>query len=244
MRRILLVLGVSLLIAWGAAGPAIAGIISIAGNTLLDITLRDADRVEALTALFATTRGARVMQLSDGVGGRIARLQLAQAPFDAALEAMLGDEYVSRYEIRDGATVYRISNPKVTPMVLPLPKPAPAPSRVAPVLMEDTRYTTVLYIEPRILESSLGQGRGYRGPRISRRTRRPLGIHATETVPFITMNEYEDPFGNIIRAPEIYYQTYGMGYDFGNLNLYPEWPTQPYLDPRFPVPAGTPGGTS
>ena len=59
----------------------------------MDISLRDADLNEALTAMFNSTSGKYQLQVGSGVVGRIPRLQLIQTPFDKALDAILGTDY-------------------------------------------------------------------------------------------------------------------------------------------------------
>ena len=89
--------------------------ISIAGdvnspNMLMDISLRDADLNEVLTAMFNTTGGKYQLQVGNGVVNRIARLQLVQTPFDKALDAILGTEYsYTRRQIGNGNYLYTIS---------------------------------------------------------------------------------------------------------------------------------------
>ncbi|MHB0937602.1 MAG: hypothetical protein ACYC6A_14540 [Armatimonadota bacterium] len=232
--RSVIVLGVGLLFALILAGQAVAGVISITGDRQLEINVRDADRVEALIALFRTAGGKRVLQLSDGVTGRIDRLQLSEVPFEAALQAMLGDEY--RFETGSNgsaAVLYRIINPKVpAPVVAPPPEPEPAALPV--VILDDPRFSTVLYID------SIGTGSGTSRASTSNRTRvqpmgvdrRSRGLRYTESVPYIMTNEYFDPFGRIIRQPNIYYDTHGIELDLDNgLTMYPDWSGVPYLDP-------------
>jgi len=216
MGRASIVLCAILLFAWGTGQ---ARFISFTGEKQFDVFIRDADRVEVLTALFATSRGGRVMLLSDGVAGRIDRLQLSQAPFDAVLEAILGEDY--RYETgtKEGVVVYRISNPAVAPVVVTTLEPAVEPS--VPVLK--SRYTTVLTITSRS-----GDGIPYPGGGTLTRSSRQIqparnntfGIHYTETIPFIVMNESFDPFGRIIRAPQIYYQRFGAGFDINGSRMH------------------------
>ena len=89
--------------------------ISIAGDMnspsmLMDISLRDADLNEVLTAMFNTTGGKYQLQVGNGVVNRIARLQLVQIPFDKALDAILGTEYsYTRRQIGNGNYLYTIS---------------------------------------------------------------------------------------------------------------------------------------
>lgn len=228
--RGIVILGVSLLGALVLAGQAVAGMISISGDRELNVSVRDAGRVEALIALFVTTHGKRVLQLSDGVTGRIAELQLSEASFEDALRAMLGDEY--RFEVgsNGSAVLYRIINPKVpAPVVAPPIEPEPV---ALPVMIPDDRFSTVLYINSR------GGGGGYSGAstrnrvRLSdRNDRRSRGMRYSESVPYITMNEYFDPFGRIVREPNINYNTYGteLNVDDG-LTMYPDWSSNPYLN--------------
>lgn len=88
---------------------------SIAGKAngndmIMDVSLRDADLSEALTALFNTTNGKYAVKLEPGVVGRIGRLQLTQTPFDQVLDAVLGNEFsYSKQQQPDGTYLYRIS---------------------------------------------------------------------------------------------------------------------------------------
>jgi len=230
--RSFLIPGIALLFAWSLAGSAAAGMISISGDREYNVSLRDADRVEALTALFAATRGQRMLQLSDGVTGRIAKVQLSDVPFDVALQALLGDEYQFEVGSNGSAALYRITNPKVpAPVVMPPLPVALVDVAQPPMIREDPRYSIVLHYE------AYGTGSGYTaastGNRISladRNDRRSRGIRYTESVPYVMMNEYFDPYGNIIRQPNVYYDTYGTGLNFDNgVSMYPDWSSSPYL---------------
>ena len=80
---------------------------------LIDISLRDADKVETLTALFATAKGKYDMVLEPGVVGSITRLQLAATPFEQVLDAILGNEYSYQKQYRqDGSYLFKISGPR------------------------------------------------------------------------------------------------------------------------------------
>lgn len=82
----------------------------------MDISLRDADLNEVLTAMFNTTGGKYQLQVGNGVVGRIQRLQLIQTPFDKALDAVLGTEYsYQRNQIGNGNYLYKISGRSSTP---------------------------------------------------------------------------------------------------------------------------------
>jgi len=83
----------------------------------MDISLRDADLTEVLTAMFNTTGGKYQLQVGNGVVGRIPRLQLIQTPFDKALDAILGIEFsYQRRQIGNGNYLYSISG-RSTPNV-------------------------------------------------------------------------------------------------------------------------------
>jgi hypothetical protein len=84
--------------------------VSIANdNNVLDISLRDADLATVLTALFNSTGGKYQVRLGSGVNGRIARLQLAQTPFDKALDAILGTDFSYTKQTQgDGTYLYNI----------------------------------------------------------------------------------------------------------------------------------------
>ena len=98
MRYIVTMLCVCMMLVGGMVQRAFAEQISIAGDTLLDISLRDADLGETLTALFATTNGKYSMVLHQGVVGRIGRLQLSQVTFAKALDAILGNDFTFQLE--------------------------------------------------------------------------------------------------------------------------------------------------
>lgn len=237
MRRVI-ILGVSLLAVWLPLGRAAVGMISISGDREFHISVRDADRRDALTALFGATRGKRVLLLSDGITGRIDRLQLSEAPFDDALQALLGEAYRFEIEADGGVLRYRIINPEV-PAPVVAPPAEPEPVTPPPLITEDPRFSTVLYINASRrgggITSASVQNRSRRGSR--RAGRRPFGLRYTESVPFIVMREYFDPFGRIIRRPEIYYQTYGTELNIGGgMTVYPDWSLLPYLDMNAPDP--------
>lgn len=110
MRSLIAIACVGVMLWGGMSMPARAQDIAIAGDTLLDISLRDADLSETLTALFSTAKDKYEMVLGSGVTGRIARLQLTQAPFEKALDAILGSDYsYSKKPQTDGRFLYRIT---------------------------------------------------------------------------------------------------------------------------------------
>lgn len=223
MRRIAFVMMIGLLLVWGE--QAMAGLISITGTTRLDVSLRDADRVEALTALFATAGGARTLLLSDGVAGRIDRLQLAGVSFDAALAGILGPDYRYEAEMQHGAVAYHISNPAIVPAVVAPPEPAPAQAAPRAAMPFDPFSITLTITSPSSGGSlNLGGGSLTRASRQPQSAPRQYGIHYTETFPFILIDESFDPFGRIIRTPQVYYQTFGAGFDINGSRIHP------YLD--------------
>ncbi len=122
MRRLVVWTSICLLVL-GSALSSVKAQISIAGdinnpNMLMDISLRDADLNEVLTALFNTTDGKYQLQVGNGVVGRIPRLQLVQTPFDKALDAILGTEYsYTRESIGNGSFLYHISGRNDTTLV-------------------------------------------------------------------------------------------------------------------------------
>jgi len=103
----------SLFLVGGAlSGARAAALISVVGDTLLDISVRDADRSDVLSTLFTATHSAaqkRVLVLQDSVTGHIDRLQLVQTSFVLILGAVLGNDYRYTLEISQGVTTYRIS---------------------------------------------------------------------------------------------------------------------------------------
>ncbi len=113
MRRILTAICVSLFLMGGALSAARATpLISIAGDALLDISVRDADRGDVLSTLFSATHSAaqkRVLVLQDSVTGHIDRLQIVQATFDGALGTVLGSDYRYQLEVNQGVATYRVS---------------------------------------------------------------------------------------------------------------------------------------
>lgn len=111
MRRTFIVLGICAL-CMGALTTGARAQISIArdNNMLMDVSLRDADLVQVLTALFNTTDGKYQVTIKPGVVGRIARLQLPATPFEKALDAILGMDYSYQKKLlRDGSYLYTIS---------------------------------------------------------------------------------------------------------------------------------------
>ncbi len=111
MRRTFIVLGICAL-CMGALMTGARAQISIArdNNMLMDVSLRDADLVQVLTALFNTTDGKYQVTIKPGVVGRIARLQLPATPFEKALDAILGTDYSYQKKLlRDGSYLYTIS---------------------------------------------------------------------------------------------------------------------------------------
>ena len=117
MRRVIMLISVCALL-WGCLlTGAHAQQVSIANdNNLLDISLRDADLSTVLTALFNSTGGKYRLQLSNGVNGRIARLQLTQTPFDRALDAILGTDFSYTKQMQgDGVYQYTISGRSALP---------------------------------------------------------------------------------------------------------------------------------
>lgn len=123
MRRILTAICVSVLLAGGAlSGAHAASLITIVGSTLLDISVRDADRGDVLSTLFTIHDNAqkRVLVMQDSVTGHLDHLELVQASFDLAFVTILGNNYRYQLEISGGVATYRVSlkNP-----------PAPAATR-------------------------------------------------------------------------------------------------------------------
>jgi len=122
MRRISVWASLCLFLLGSALARVHAQQISIAGDInnpamTMDISLRDADLNEVLTAMFNTTGGKYQLQVGNGVVGRIPRLQLIQTPFDKALDAILGIEYsYLRRQIGNGNYLYTI-NGRGTPNV-------------------------------------------------------------------------------------------------------------------------------
>ena len=234
--RSVIILGVALLAAWLPAGLAVAGMISISGDREFHVSVRDADRRDALIALFGATRGKRVLQLSDGVTGRIDRLQLSEGSFDDALQALLGEAYRFEIDANGSALLYRIINPEV-PAPVVAPPAEPEPVALLPMIPEDSRYSTVLYINSRGMGGGISAASTMNRSRLGsgRADRRSRGLRYTESVPFIVMNEYFDPFGRIIRQPQVYYETYGTELNFGDgMTVYPDWSAAPYLDTDAP----------
>lgn len=98
----------------GVFGVVRADQISIAADTNapdmpIDLSLRDADLGEVLSALFNTTNGKYQLQVGNGVVGRIARLQFTHQPFEDALKSVLGSEYSWTKANQPGGTyLYRI----------------------------------------------------------------------------------------------------------------------------------------
>ena len=110
MRRMVALLSLCALLTGGLFTGAYAQQIAIAGGDLLDVSLRDADLATVLTALFNSTNGKCQYRLGSGVTGRITRLQLAQTPFDKALDAILGTDYsYAKQPQSDGVFLYTIS---------------------------------------------------------------------------------------------------------------------------------------
>lgn len=240
MSRASLILCAVLLLTWGAGQ---AGIVSITGEKAFDVYVRDAERVEALTALFATARGARTLLLSDGISGRIDRLQLSQVSFDQALEGILGNDYTYDTEVKDGTVAYRISNPEVEPVVVAPPELAPELPASRRSVQSDLFSTTLTITSRGDGDGNLRSGGGVltRTPRRAQPARRrTFGLHYTETIPFILMHEYFDPFGRIIRTPQVYYQTFGAGFDLNGsrVNSYLNTPGA-----GLPIPSGLGAGT-
>lgn len=135
MRRFTLLAGLCALLLAGALLGARADQISVAANQndtdmIMDVSLRDADLVEALTALFNTTNGKFLLQVEPGVVGRVARLQVSM-PFEKALNAILGDEFsYTKSQSAPGVYLYKITgrssetpSPTTTPTTLPLLAP-------------------------------------------------------------------------------------------------------------------------
>ncbi len=115
MRKLAVWTGLCILVLCCALSRGHAQQIAIAGDLnspemAMDISLRDADLNEVLTAMFNTTGGKYQLQVGNGVVGRIPRLQLIQTPFDKALDAILGTEYsYTRRQIGNGNYLYTIS---------------------------------------------------------------------------------------------------------------------------------------
>jgi len=132
MRHIVAVFCVGMLLLGGAWSRVSAQQIAIAGDTLLDISLRDADLGETLAALFNTTNGKYSMVLGPGVVGRIGRLQLSQATFTKALDAILGNDFTFQLD-KDGGNVYHIYGPQNGPGTLAPATTTPgAPTQAPP----------------------------------------------------------------------------------------------------------------
>jgi len=115
MRRIAVWTSLCVLLLSSVLSKGLAQQISIAGDInspemTMDISLRDADLNEVLTAMFNTTGGKYQLQVGNGVVGKIPRLQLIQTAFDKALDAILGTEYsYTRRQIGNGNYLYTIS---------------------------------------------------------------------------------------------------------------------------------------
>jgi hypothetical protein len=108
MGRVTVLLSLcAILVGAAMLGARAAESISIAGDPnsadmRMDISLRDANIQEVLTALFNTTNGRYQLSLDPSVVGRISRLQLSDTPFEKALDAILGTEY--SYQRRTSGT--------------------------------------------------------------------------------------------------------------------------------------------
>jgi len=110
MRRFALVAGLCALLISGAMLGARAQVTVLGDADNMDISLRDADLSEVLTAMFNTTNGRYQMVLEKGVVGRIPRLQITQTPFEKALDAVLGSDYsYTKTQQGQGTYLYRIS---------------------------------------------------------------------------------------------------------------------------------------
>ena len=226
---------VLMLLVIGVSG-ARAEMISVAGGAKFDVIITDAKRDDALAALFGATQGVRMMAVRDEVTGRIVRLRLAQVTFDDALTAILGTDY--RYErARSGnGWVYTIINPSVVRKPARVLGPTLLPSGGLPVVDlallplfpagEGVSRDQSPVLRYRTIDTSrLAPGlSGMTGSTVMRRTtgtpgRRAPGIHYTESIPIVVMSETRDVFGNTLRQPQIYWQTFGVGLDINGINL-------------------------
>ena len=80
-----------------------------------------------------------------------------------------------------------------------------------------------LNIHARPLQDGLGVHTSTNAPSVSLaapRTQKAF-ISMTESVPFILMSTTEDPFGRIIRTPQIYWQTFTSGFSVSTMNIHP-----------------------
>ncbi|MHB9133484.1 MAG: hypothetical protein ACYDBB_20660 [Armatimonadota bacterium] len=133
MRQLIGIVGVIALL-WSASTVGAHVMVSIAQNDarLLDISVRNADVGDVLSALFNSTSGARQLRMGHGVAGNIARLQLAGVPFDEVLNAVLAK--AGTFEVEKATAANNMRTYTITaPQNLDTPPVLVAPVSVTPV---------------------------------------------------------------------------------------------------------------
>ncbi len=267
MRRILLFILTGVLITGGLqSGAHAVALISIAGDSLIDVSVRDADRADVLSALFTettSTANKHILLLKDAVNGHIDRLQLVQVSFDAALSSVLGKDYCYERVVSQGVVTYRVSLIKpVTSSTQVAAPPAthaaatPPPTSQAaatPPKGATTREQSgpMLRITTSIDNNTAAPGGNPNGVATDNNnpSANPNGptAQATPQGPSLLMNQYYNASGNLVRQP-VMGEPYGDGYimavpgtNNGSTTYYyysPQYPGIPF--PISPSTTGTP----
>ncbi len=159
MRRFVMVMSLALTLVLTCFVGASAQQISIVGDPgnpdmPVDISLRDADLTEVLTALFNTTNGKYQLSILPGVAGRVARLQISTS-FEKALDTILGSEYsYVKDPLGDGKYLYKISGrtgstpspmAPTTPLMAPPSASLPAGSGLSGSKGSSTAFPSLTY---------------------------------------------------------------------------------------------------
>jgi len=254
MRRRIIIGWLALLLI-GVLARAEAGRIEIVGNTVLNVNLVDAERVDALTALFATTNNRCVLALHGGVGGRIPQLQMLQVTFDQALTAILTPDYTVSSERREDRWLYRVSSLRqpAIPAILPVAPPAgpsgpSLPASAAAAFGGTVDLYQSIHINTRTDLASLGAGGGSVSLPSVNMTPRKRGafISVTDSIPIILMSTTQDVFGRSLRNPEIYWETFTNGISVNSAQIYPPNTVGLNITPFVQAPAtplGVPGAS-